>query len=82
MFRGYIDQHRLGELLATGDIHVVPLKADSGAFRSVEDVLDHGGGSPRVAAIDADTAVPRMLTESGGGVHTPRSGRAVRVGPA
>jgi colanic acid biosynthesis glycosyl transferase WcaI len=72
MFRGYIDQHRLGELLATGDIHVVPLKAGLGRVSVPSKTYSiMAAGRPVVAAIDADTAVPRMLTESGGGVHTP-----------
>ena len=40
-FAGYVPEDRLGELLATGDIHVVPLRARPGrGQRAVEDVLD------------------------------------------
>lgn len=69
VFRGYIDPERLSELLATGDVHVVPLKAGLGRVSVPSKTYSiMAAGRPVVAAIDADTAVPRMLAESGGGV--------------
>jgi colanic acid biosynthesis glycosyl transferase WcaI len=72
VFRGYIEQHRLSELLATGDIHVVPLKAGLGRVSVPSKTYSiMAAARPVVAAIDADTAVPRILIESGGGVFGP-----------
>jgi colanic acid biosynthesis glycosyl transferase WcaI len=72
VFRGYIDQHRLGELLATGDIHVVPLKAGLGRVSVPSKTYSiMAAGRPVVAAIDSGTAVPQILTESGGGLFGP-----------
>jgi len=68
-FRGYIDSSLLGELLATGDIHVVPLKAGLGRVSVPSKTYSiMAAGRPVLAAVDADTAVPRILAESGGGV--------------
>ena len=68
-FAGYIEPGRLGELLATGDVHVVPLKAGLGRVSVPSKTYSiMAAGRPVVAAIDADTAVPRILDESGGGV--------------
>ena len=51
VFRGYIEPERLSELLATGDIHVVPLRSGAGAcVGALEDLLDHGSGSPRAGS--------------------------------
>ncbi len=68
-FAGYIEPHRLSELLATGDIHVVPLK--SGLARVSVPSKTYSimaAGRPVVASIDPDTAVPAILAESGGGL--------------
>jgi colanic acid biosynthesis glycosyl transferase WcaI len=68
-FAGFIEPGRLGELLATGDIHVVPLRAGLGRVSVPSKTYSiMAAGRPVVAAIDADTAVPRMLEASGGGV--------------
>jgi colanic acid biosynthesis glycosyl transferase WcaI len=68
-FAGYIEPERLGELLATGDVHVVPLKTGLGRVSVPSKTYSiMAAGRPVVAAIDADTAVPRILDESGGGV--------------
>ena len=68
-FAGYIADERLPELLATGDIHAVPLKRGLGRVSvpsKTYSVL--AAGRPALAAIDAGTAVPTMLERSGGGV--------------
>lgn len=71
-FAGYIEASRLSELLATGDVHVVPLRAGLGRVSVPSKTYSiMAAGRPVLAAIDADTAVPRMLEASGGGVAVP-----------
>ncbi len=71
-FAGYIDPPRLSELLATGDIHVVPLRAGLGRVSVPSKTYSSlAAARPVLAAIDADTAVPRILADSGGGVAVP-----------
>ena len=68
-FADYIAHDRLPELLATGDVHVVPLKRGLGRVSVPSKTYSiMAAGRPVVAAIDPDTAVPRLLAESGGGV--------------
>ncbi|MGA7756576.1 MAG: glycosyltransferase family 4 protein [Ilumatobacteraceae bacterium] len=68
-FAGYIAPSRLAELLATGDIHVVPLRAGLGRVSVPSKTYSiMAAGRPVVAAIDPDTAVPKILAESGGGL--------------
>jgi colanic acid biosynthesis glycosyl transferase WcaI len=68
-FAGYIEPGRLGELLATGDVHVVPLRAGLGRVSVPSKTYSiMAAARPVVAAIDAGTAVPIILAESGGGI--------------
>ena len=68
-FAGFIEPHRLSELLATGDIHVVPLKRGLGRVSVPSKTYSiMAAGRPVLAAIDPGTAVPSMLAESGGGI--------------
>jgi colanic acid biosynthesis glycosyl transferase WcaI len=68
-FAGYIAPARLAELLATGDIHVVPLRAGLGRVSVPSKTYSiMAAGRPVVAAIDPGTAVPKILAESGGGL--------------
>jgi colanic acid biosynthesis glycosyl transferase WcaI len=68
-FAGYIAPARLAELLATGDIHVVPLRAGLGRVSVPSKTYSiMAAGRPVVAAIDEDTAVPKILAVSGGGL--------------
>lgn len=68
-FAGYADADRLGEVLATGDVHVVPLRTGLGSVSVPSKTYSiMAAARPVVAAIDPDTAVPRILDESGGGV--------------
>jgi colanic acid biosynthesis glycosyl transferase WcaI len=68
-FAGYIAPARLAELLATGDIHVVPLRAGLGRVSVPSKTYSiMAAARPVVAAIDRDTAVPKILAESGGGL--------------
>lgn len=71
-FAGYIEPARLPELLATGDVHVVPLKRGLGRVSVPSKTYSiMAAGRPVVAAIDPGTAVPAILAESGGGVAVP-----------
>ena len=71
-FAGYIDPPRLSELLATGDIHVVPLRAGLGRVSVPSKTYSSlAAARPVLAAIDPDTAVPHILAASGGGVAVP-----------
>jgi colanic acid biosynthesis glycosyl transferase WcaI len=68
-FGNYVPDDRLVELLATGDVHVVPLRrglAKVSVPSKTYSIL--AAGRPVVAAIDPGTEVPRMLEASGGGV--------------
>ena len=72
VFRGYVAPERLAELLATGDIHVVPLKAGLARVSVPSKTYSiMAAGRPVLAAIDPDTALPRLLHESGGGIAVP-----------
>ena len=71
-FADYIEPHRLSELLATGDIHVVPLKAGLARVSVPSKTYSiMAAGRPVLASIDEGTAVPAILAESGGGVAVP-----------
>jgi len=68
----YQPMSRLAEVLATGDIHVVPLRAGLGRVSVPSKTYSIlAAGRPVVAAIDPGTEVPRILAESGGGVAVP-----------
>ena len=71
-FSGYQPADRLPEVLATGDIHLVPLKAGLGRVSVPSKTYSIlAAGRPVLAAIDPGTEVPRILAESGGGVCVP-----------
>ena len=68
-FADYQPIERLSEVLASGDIHVVPLKtglASVSVPSKMYSILS--AGRPVVAAIDSGTEIPRTLAESGAGV--------------
>jgi len=68
-FGTYQPMDRLAEVLATGDIHVVPLRTGLGRVSVPSKTYSIlAAGRPAVAAIDPGTEVPRILVESGGGV--------------
>ncbi len=68
-FSGYQPKERVPEVLATGDVHLVPLKAGLGRVSVPSKTYSIlAAGRPVLAAIDAGTEVPRMLTASGGGI--------------
>jgi len=71
-FSGYQPKERVPEVLATGDIHVVPLKKGLGRVSVPSKTYSIlAAGRPVLAAIDPGTEVPRMLRASGGGVEVP-----------
>ena len=68
-FAGYVPEARLPELLATGDVHAVPLRRGLAAVSVPSKTYSIlAAGRPVVAAIDPGTEIPRLLAASGGGV--------------
>ncbi len=68
-FSGYQPKDRVPEVLATGDIHLVPLKRGLGRVSVPSKTYSIlAAGRPVLAAIDPGTEVPRILAASGGGV--------------
>jgi colanic acid biosynthesis glycosyl transferase WcaI len=68
-FAGYQPRDRVGEVLASGDIHVVPLRTGLGAVSVPSKTYSIlAAARPVVAAIDAGTEVTRILQHSGAGV--------------
>ncbi len=68
-FADYQPIERLSEVLASGDIHVVPLKtglASVSVPSKMYSILS--AGRPVLAAIDSNTEIPRTLAESGAGI--------------
>ncbi len=71
-FVGYQPIERLPEVLATGDIHVVPLRAGLGDVSVPSKTYSSlAAGRPVVASIDPGTEIPRLLDEAGAGVSVP-----------
>lgn len=71
-FSGYQPRERVPEVLATGDIHVVPLRAGLGAVSVPSKTYSIlAAGRCVVAAIDEDTEVTRILSASGAGIAVP-----------
>jgi colanic acid biosynthesis glycosyl transferase WcaI len=68
-FAGYQPKERVPEVLATGDIHLVPLRKGLGRVSVPSKTYSIlAAGRPVLAAIDPGTEVPRMLAASGGGL--------------
>ena len=71
-FGQYQPHHRLSEVLASADIHVVALRAGLGAVSVPSKTYSIlAAARPVVAAIDPGTEVPRILRTSGGGLSSP-----------
>lgn len=71
-FVGYQPIERLGEVLASADIHVVPLRAGLASISVPSKTYSIlAAGRPIIAAIDPDTEIPRILAASGAGVTVP-----------
>ena len=68
-FANYQPRERVAEVLASGDIHVVPLRAGLGAVSVPSKTYSIlAAARPVVAAIDPGTEVTRILSASGAGV--------------
>jgi len=64
----YQDASRLSEVLASADVHVVPLKAGLGAVSVPSKAYSiMAAGRPLLAAIDADSEVARIVENVGCG---------------
>jgi colanic acid biosynthesis glycosyl transferase WcaI len=68
-FAGYQPVERLSEVLATGDVHVVPLRAGLGDVSVPSKTYSSlAAARPVVASIDPDSEIPRLLTAAGAGL--------------
>lgn len=71
-FNGYQPKERVPEVLATADIHVVPLRRGLGAVSVPSKTYSIlAAARPVVAAIDEGTEVPRIIASSGAGIAVP-----------
>ena len=71
-FVGYQPADRLGEVLASGDLHVVPLRAGLGDVSVPSKTYSSlAVERPVVAAIDDHTEIPRLLEAADAGVAVP-----------
>lgn len=71
-FAPYQPRERLAEVLATGDIHLVPLKkglARSSVPSKTYSVL--AAGRPILASVDSDTEVDRLVKHADAGISVP-----------
>lgn len=72
VFAPYQPKERLSELLATADIHVVPLREGLGSVSVPSKTYSIlAAGRPILASIDPGTEVPRILAVSGAGRSVP-----------
>lgn len=71
-FVDYQPIERLGEVLASADIHIVPLRAGLAIVSVPSKVYSIlAAGRPILAAIDVDSEIPRILATSGAGITVP-----------
>ena len=71
-FVGYQPKDRLPEVLASADLHVVPLRAGLGNVSVPSKTYSIlAAGRPVLASIDSGTEVPRMIHTSGAGRVVP-----------
>lgn len=71
-FVDYQPEERLAEVLASADVHVVPLRAGLGRVSVPSKTYSIlAAGRPVVAAIDAGTEIPRLLDAAGAGIVVP-----------
>lgn len=72
IFSGYQPQERVPEVLATADVHVVPLRRGLGSVSVPSKTYSIlAAGRCLVAAIDEGTEVTRIIAESAAGVAVP-----------
>jgi colanic acid biosynthesis glycosyl transferase WcaI len=68
-FGAYQPEERLAEVLATGDIHVVPLRAGLASVSVPSKTYSIlAAGRCIVAAVDRDSEIDRLVTASGAGI--------------
>ncbi|HEY4609972.1 MAG TPA: glycosyltransferase family 4 protein [Ilumatobacteraceae bacterium] len=81
-FSGYQPSERLPEVLATGDIHIVPLKSGLGRVSVPSKTYSIlAAGRPILAAIDPGTEVPRIIQTARAGISVaPDDALAFRTG--
>lgn len=79
VFGDYQPAERLAEVLATADVHVVTLRAGLGSVSVPSKTYSIlAAARPVVAAVDADSAIDRLVRESGGGTWVaPEDARAL-----
>lgn len=71
-FTGYQPKERLAEVLASADVHAVPLRAGLGNVSVPSKTYSIlAAGRPVLAAIDAGTEVPRIVGAAGAGIVVP-----------
>jgi colanic acid biosynthesis glycosyl transferase WcaI len=71
-FADFQPAERLAEVLATGDVHVVPLRRGLGRVSVPSKTYSIlAAGRPVLAAVDPGTEVPRLLDASGAGLVVP-----------
>ena len=71
-FAPYQPIERLSEVLATGDIHIVPLRAGLASVSVPSKSYSILAASrPVLAAIDEGSEIPKILAESGAGLSVP-----------
>jgi colanic acid biosynthesis glycosyl transferase WcaI len=71
-FTGYQPTERLAEVLATGDVHVVPLRTGLGDVSVPSKTYSSlAAGRPVVASIDPGSEIPRLLDAADAGVAVP-----------
>lgn len=69
IFADFQPAERLAEVLATADVHVVPLRSGLGRVSVPSKVYSIlAAGRPVVAAVDADTEVPRLVRAADCGI--------------
>lgn len=72
VFAPFQPRERLAEVLATGDIHFIPLRRGLGNVSVPSKTYSIlAAARPIVASIDAGTEVPRILDASGAGIAVP-----------
>jgi colanic acid biosynthesis glycosyl transferase WcaI len=79
-FGRYVPDDRLVELLATGDIHVVPLRRGLGAVSVPSKTYSIlAAGRPLVASVDGGTEVARIVEGAGAGIAVPAEDSAALI---
>ena len=63
---------RLSEVLATADIHLIPLRAGLGDMSVPSKIYSiFASGRPVIASVDSGTEIDKIVTESKGGIAVP-----------